>query len=157
MLAQEKAGEKLDEAAKIRYDVTKQFAQTHNVTLVEKSDALDLKMEKSNAINKYYDKLFLIFFKSHKQDAYLTAAINAMDVNGVEQNRNALLNYATAGLEALSGIEAYAADKSLVIACRKVLQFYKNMAGEGMTPTAAYIMATDNLKKIKKAFDTKAA
>lgn len=157
LLAQEKAGEKLDEAGKKRFEIQQKFAQTHNVSLIEKTDALDLKMEKSNAILKYYNKFYLLFFKTYKQDAYVTAAINQLDVNGLEQNRNALINYASAALEALNSAEPFDGDASLVTACQNVQRFYKDVAETRMEPITSFLLANDNFKKIKKAYDSKPA
>lgn len=134
-----------------------EFAQTHNVNLIEKEGKLDRKMEKSNAILKYYNKIYLVFFKTYKQDAYVTLSANNMDVNGLEQNRNALINYATTGLETLNSFESFDGDMSLVAVCQKVLQFYKELAENKMEPTISFLMANDNFKKIKKAYDAKPA
>ncbi len=155
LLAQEKAGEKLEEAAKLQYETAKKFAQAHNIQILESKDELDLKMEKSDKVNEYYNKLFLIFFKSSKQDAYLTEAINVSDVNAVEQNRNALLNFSTTGLEQLSSINAFQSDASLLTACKKVLQFYKEMSQKKMESISNFIVINGNFKKLKKSFDSK--
>jgi hypothetical protein len=157
LLAQEKAGEKLDEAARKCSDVEKEFAATHQVNLIEQTDKLDLKMEKSNAVNKYYNKMYLLFFKTYKQEAYVTLAINNMDVNGLEQNRNALIQNATAGLEALNSMEAFDGDNSLLNTCKKVQEFYKQLAESRMETSTNFLMLNDNFKKIKKAFDAKPA
>lgn len=155
ILAQQKAGEKLQEAIDKRTLVLREFAQKFNVQITDQKDELDLKMEKAAKVNDYYNKLYLIFFKSNKQEAYLTQAINAADVNSMEQNRNALLNYATAGLEELKGIGAFESDASLVTACRRILNFYKEMAEKKMEPFSNYVLAEDNFKKVKKSYEQK--
>jgi hypothetical protein len=155
ILAQQKAGEKLQEAIDKRNVIFREFAQKFNVRITDEKDELDRKMEKSDKINDYYNKLYLIFFKSSKQEAYLTQAINAGDVNGMEQNRNALLSYATAGLEELKDIGTFESDASLVTACRRVLNFYRELAEKKMEPFSNYVLAEDNFKKIKKSFDQK--
>jgi hypothetical protein len=157
LLAQQKAGEKLEEAAKLRHEQMKMFAESHNITLVDKKDELDLKMEQSDKVTAYYNKVFLIFFKSNKQDAYLTQAINVLDINGVEQNKNALQNYANAGLEDIAAIGAFESDARLTMACKKALQFYKELTAERMAIVSNYILAGDAFKKLKKEFDAKPA
>jgi hypothetical protein len=157
MLAQQKAGEKLDEAGDVRENIAKQFAAKHNVNIIDTKDELVLKAEKSAQVIDYYNKVYLIFFKSNKQEAYLTEAANAGDVNAVEQNRNALLKYATEGLQALEGVKAFDSDLTLVTACKKALLFYKNECEHKSQVVSDYLMANENFKKLKKAFDQKPA
>lgn len=157
MLAQQKAGEKLDEAGNVREEIAKQFAAKHNVKIIDGKDELSLKAEKSATVIDYYNKVFLVFFKSNKQEAYLTEAANAGDVNAVEQNRNALLKYATEGLQALEDIKAFESDLTLVTACKKVLSFYKEECEQKSQVVSDYLMANENFKKIKKSFDQKPA
>jgi hypothetical protein len=157
MLAQEKANDKLEEAFKKHGEVYKQFAQKNNVELRESKDALEDKIEKANKVSAYYHPFFLIFFKANKQDVYLTDAINKGDINGVEQNRNALLNYATTGFEQLKAMEAFESDASVLTACKKVMLFYKEMTETKMEAITAYLLAEQNFKKVKKEFDAKPA
>lgn len=155
LLAQEKAGEKLQEAADLRTKIAKEFAQKNGVQIIETKDELDRKMEKSQQVNEYYNKLFLIFFKSNKQEAYLVDAMNRSDINGLEQNRNALLTYSTSGLEELEKIKSFNSDASLLSACKRILFFYKNIAEKKTATISDYFVATENFKKLKKSFDSK--
>lgn len=157
MLAQEKANDKLEEAFKKHGEVYKEFAGKNNVELRESTDALEAKIEQANKVNEYYHPFFLIFFKANKQDAYLTEAINKGDINGIEQNRNALLTYATTGLEKLGELKAFNSDGSVLAACQKVMRFYNEMAETKMEAITAFILAEENFKKIKKEFDVKPA
>jgi hypothetical protein len=153
LLAQEKAGEKLEEANNLRSKTQKEFAQKYNITLLEDKDELDLKVEKSDRVTEYSNKLFLIFFKSNKQEMYLTDAINRKDINGIEQNRNALLNYSNEGLQKLSSIEPFDGDATLMEACRRSLQFYKELAENKISGVTDYMLVEDNFIKTKKKFD----
>jgi len=157
LLAQQKADEKLQEASAKQAQVFRDFGQKFNVQIEERKDELDMKMEKAGKVNDYYNKVYLLFFKSNKQEAYLVQSINAADVNSTEQNRNALLNYSTIGLEGLQTVAAFESDASLVTACRRVLHFYKEEAEKKMEVISNYILAGDNFKKIKKNFDKKPA
>jgi hypothetical protein len=157
MLAQEKANDKLEEAFKKQGEVYRQFAQKNNVELRESKDALEDKIEKANKVSEYYRPFYLVFFKANKQDVYLTEAINKGDINGVEQNRNALLNYATTGFDQLKGMEAFESDASVLAACKKVMLFYKDVAENKMEAITAFLLAQENFKKVKKEFDTKPA
>ncbi len=153
LLAQEKAGEKLEEANNLRSKTQKEFAQKYNITLSEGKDELDLKVEKSDRVTEYSNKLFLIFFKSNKQEMYLTDAINRKDINGIEQNRNALLNYSNEGLKKLSSVEPFDGDVSLIDACRRSLEFYKELAERKISGVTDYMLLEDNFVKTKKKFE----
>ena len=157
MLAQEKANEKLDEAAKLKTDVATQFASRFNVTIVDTKDELSLKAEQSGKVIEYYNKIYLVFFKSHKQDMYLTDALNASNLNAAEQSRSALLKYATEGLKEIEAIKAFQSDLTLVTACKKVLLFYKDMCENKVSVMTDYLLADENYKKAKKTFDQKPA
>lgn len=153
LLAQAKAGEKLAEAGATRNKVAKEFAQKYGVVMNDTKDQLDMKVEQADKVNDYYNKVFLIFFKSNKQEAYLVDAVNRKDVNAVEQNRNALLTYSTAGLDAQAAMDAFDSDGSLLAACKRSLEFYKELAEKKMSATTDYMLAEQNFNKMKKAFD----
>ena len=153
MLAQQKAGEKLAESVLVRQGVGRQFAQKFNVNLIESKDELGVKAEKSDRVMDYYNKLYLIFFKSFKQDAYLTEAVNAANVNAIEQNRSALLKYADAGLQMLDTMNAFESDLTLVTACKKLLMFYKEMATNKVQPITDFVLLSESMKKMKKTLD----
>ena len=153
MLAQQKAGEKLVESNQVRQGVGRQFAQKFNVNLIESKDELGVKAEKSDRVMDYYNKVYLIFFKSFKQDAYLTDAVNAANVNAMEQNRNALLKYADAGLQVLDTTTAFDSDPTLVTACKKLLLFYKDMAANKVQPITDFVLLNENMKKMKKTLE----
>jgi hypothetical protein len=153
LLAQSKAGEKLAEAADARAKAQTDFAAKYNVQLINVKDELDLKVEQSDKVQSYYNKVYLIFFKPYKQDAYLVDAMNRNDINGVEQNRNALATYANAGLEELAKVDAFESDASLVAACKKALSFYKELAEKKIVGVTDFMLATENFNKIKKSFE----
>ena len=153
MLAQQKAGEKLAESIQVRQAVARQFAQKNNVNLIESKDELGVKAEKSDRVMEYYNKVYLIFFKSFKQDAYLTDAINAGNVNAMEQNRTALLRYADAGLQVLDTMTAFDSDLTLVTAVKKLLLFYKDMTTNKVQPITDFVLLGENMKKMKKTME----
>lgn len=153
LLAQKKAGEKLKEASAKQAKALREFAAKYNVTLTEAKDELDVKMEKAGKVNEYYDKIYLIFFKSYKQDMYLTAAINKGDLNGMEQARNALETYTTAGLEELNSLGSFETDATVLAACKMALKFYQDVATQKMEPISNFLLVNDNFTKLKKSFD----
>jgi hypothetical protein len=153
MLAQEKAQEKLNEASLRQHAMQKAFAAKHNVTLLEGGESgVDAKMKVASAVIKHNDEVYLIFFKSYKQEAYLMEAANKKDINAIEQNLNSLQTFSEQGLEKLKNIQGYNGDNTLIDACRNLLNFYIDEVKKG-TAMTDFFLKEENFKKIKKKFD----
>ena len=157
MLAQEKASQKLQEAGISRELVAKKFAADHHVNLIEEKNGLSEKMEKIGKVSDYYNQLYLIFFKASKQESYLTEAVEKKNINGIEQNKNALLKYAEEGLTVLDTLRGFESDKSVVTACKKSLEFFKQEAGTKINIVTDYLLKDDEFEKLKKAMDSKSS
>lgn len=156
MLAQEKANEKLQQASEKQNLMQKQFAEKHNIKLLQNTSELEAKMKTASEVMHHYNEVYLIFFKSYKQEAYLMDAVAKKNINGIEQNINALQGFAEEGLEKLKSIKPYAGDGSLLSACRNMLNFYKEEAKKS-SAMSDFFLKEENFTKIKKKFDTKPA
>ena len=156
LLAQEKASEKLGDAAEKIGPSYKEFAARHNVILTEsdKESKLTKKLRLAGEVSVYYHKIYLVFFKSSHQEGYLIKAIESYDVNAIEQSRNTLSKYSIEGLNSLDSIKSFKGDASLVGSTRKVLEFYKQEA-ESIPAVTDFLLKKDEFEKIKKAFDAK--
>lgn len=157
ILAQEKAEEVLDQAAEKIYPVHREFAAKNHINLIEKESKLSQKLVKVGQVNAYYHQVYLIYFKSLKQEAYLMEAFNKKDINGLEQNRKTLIRFADEGLATLDTLKPFNNDKSLGAACRKVLEFHKNEAGQHMPKQREFMVKSSEFDKVKKAMDAKPA
>ena len=156
MLAQQLAEDKLDKANDNLNQETEKFAAAHGITLVKDDDKVSKKLQTSSKVIKYYNVIYLIFFKSNKQEMYLIDAMNKNDVNGMEQNKNALITCSTAGLKALDTIKSFSGDQSIVASTKAALNFYKMESTTKMKEVIEYFVAKENFDKIKAAFDAKA-
>lgn len=156
MLAQEKANDKLQQASVKQSETQKKFAEKHNITLLQNTSDLEAKMKIASQVMDHYDEVYLIFFKSYKQEAYLMEAIEQKNTNSIEQNMNSLQSFAEAGLEKLKTLDPYSGDGSLISACRNMLNFYKEEAKKTAT-ISDFILKQENFMKIKKQFDSKPA
>ena len=154
MLAQQKASEKLQQASARQNEMQKQFAAKHNITLIEDESVTEAKMKIADNVMDHYNDVYLIFFKSYKQEAYVMDAVNQKNVNAIEQNINSLQKFTEEGLEKLKNLKGYNNDASLIIACRNLLNFYKEEAKKGSTMTD-YFLKEENFTKLKKQFDSK--
>jgi len=106
MLARDRANDKLLEASKMVEREQKKFASENNINLISSEDKLDKKMEIAGQVYDHYNEVYLIFFKSFKQEVYLNDALARKDLNAIEQNRNALVSTAEEGLVKLKSLKA---------------------------------------------------
>jgi predicted DNA-binding protein len=156
MLAEQKAGEKLKEAAANYQKTTKEFAGKYNVKLIDSESELEQKVELATKIQEYYSAVYLVFFKPYKQELYFLDALNSKNANGMEQNRSSLLKYADEGLVKLKGIKGVVGDKSIESACRRLLDFYKDEAEKHFPAMTDFYLKVENFEKIKSAFENSA-
>ncbi|MEI9943857.1 MAG: hypothetical protein WDN26_06500 [Chitinophagaceae bacterium] len=154
MLAKEKANEKLDEASKRQYEMQLKFAAKNNITIVNNQTELESKMKTAATVMEHYNKVYLIFFKCYKQEAYLIEAGNKQNIISVEQNINSLQKFADEGLEKLKDMKGYNNDATLIAACKNLLIFYKSEA-EKSGAASDYFLKEENFAKFKKQFESK--
>ena len=157
LLVQEKAGEKLDEAYGKVALAYKVFAASHHVKLVEgEQSKLSRKLDQAGKVNKYYNQLYLIYFKSTVQEGLMVAALNRNDINAIEQGRSSLTRYASEGLTRLDTMKAFQGDGSVINTCRKMLTFQQSEADK-FSAITNFLLKNEEFTKIKKTFDTKPA
>ena len=154
MLAKELADQKLQEAFQKADNEYREFAKVNNITLVETSSKLRNKLEETDNVTKYHNIIYLIFFKSYKDEAYFMDALNKADLNALEQTKNAMFTSSTEGLKKMSPIPAYQGDKTLKVACDRILEFYK-LESAKTNELSDYYLKKESFEKIKKAFDAK--
>ena len=155
MNARSKANELIQRGGVVIDEIYKEFAKQHNILLTEREDKISLQIDKINKVFKHYDSVYLIFFKVNKQEAYMINSMNKKDFSGIEQNRNALISVANEGLAKLDTVKAFFNDKSLILACRRAITFYKTEATDKTPGLIDFLMKNENFEKVKKTFDGK--
>ena len=153
LLAKELADKKLDDAGSMIEAQHRVFAANNNITLIDNPDEISKKLKIASEVHKYYNEIFLIYFKSFKQEAYVIEALNKGDINAMEQNKNALITTSNEGLELIKNIKSYKGDNSVVTACKQLLTFYQNEATKNLPILIDFYMKKEKLDKIKAAFD----
>lgn len=154
MMARDLASEKMKEAGKMINREHKAFAEANNITIIESEDSkLDQKMDIANMVYDHYNEIYLIFFKSYKQELYLLDAIGRKDINAIEQNRNALISTVEEGMVKLKEVPLYDGDKSMIEATRNLLKFYQKEAENDVDVVLEYFEANENFAKVKEAFE----
>lgn len=156
LLAKEKANEKLDASYEHASEQYSLFAKNNNVKLIDSDSKLSQKLEISGKVHSYYNQVYLVFFKSYKDEAYLMDASAKADVNAMEQTKSSLASHAGEGLEKLKKIGLYEYDASLSKACQQLLVFYQQEATK-IDETIDFQLKKEQFEKIKKAFDAKKA
>ena len=154
MMAKDKATEKLHEASEKQHEMQKQFAAKNNVTLIESQSEMDAKMKSATDIMNHYDEVYLVFFKSYKQEGYLIDAMNQKNISSIEQNINSLKKFTEDGMAKLKEMKGYNGDASLIIAGRNMLSFYKTEAAKASYMTD-FFLQEESFNKLKKQFDAK--
>ena len=155
ILTRDLVNERLDAEQEKIVNAQKSFALKYNINLTEDTSELGKKMQKSNEVFKYRTELYLIFFKVYVTDSYLSTAIEKKDLQAIEQNKNALIQYADEGLEKIKAIKYYNNDSSILNATKKTLEYFKK-EGEDYAPKVSnFIMFNDKFENARKSLESK--
>ncbi|MDH5379238.1 MAG: hypothetical protein OEW75_00195 [Cyclobacteriaceae bacterium] len=155
LLAQEKANEKLEIASEIMENQYKAFASKYGVNLVSGQNKISIKLKRSSEVLKYYNQVYLIFFKAFKQELYLMDALKRNDINAIEQNRNALITVSDEGIASLGVLRHFEGDNSINAACNKMLAFYKSEAESKIPILADFLLLAEEYEKMTKKMEAK--
>lgn len=155
MLIKEKANEKLEAAGVMIDEEEKKFASLNGIKLIEEKDKIGKKLEESSKVYKYYNIIYLIFFKSFKQEVFLTDAQNKSDFNTMEQSKNALAEFSVAGQKKLAAIKDYKVDLSVKSTCIELLKFYDLETSKKYGDISNYFIQKEKYTKIKTSFEEK--
>ena len=155
MLAKEMVDKKMDDASDALRAEQKKFAANHNVTLLNGTDEIGEMMKKVEETGNYYRPIYLIFFKSFKQEAYMMDAIEKKNINGIEQNKNTLLQYSKDGLAQLEKFSSFKGDNSLLTNCKRLLDFYVKETTEKIPQVSDYFLKEEAFEKMKKEYEKK--
>lgn len=155
LLAQEVAGEKLAKAGERISEAEKKFAADNQINLVDASDKTTKSLERAAQVYDYYNPVYLIFFKSYKQEAYFMEALNKGDVAAMEQNKSTLSKYAAEGLTKLESTPSFEGDASLKKAGSDMLKFYQDEADKKSQALIDFYTKKDSFEKTRKTFEAK--
>jgi len=157
LLLQQATNDTLQVAIKRMMKAQESFASKYNITLTNERTELGDKMEQSNRMDEYRNKVYLMFYKCNWEDNQLTESVNQKNVTKIEQVRSALDKYAIEGLAKLDTLKAFDNDASLTEACKQALNFYKTEAETQIPGITDFFLKEENFTKLKNAMDAKAA
>ena len=155
IMTRDLVNKKIDEEVRKLNANQKIFAGKYGITISEDESEIGKKMEISNQVFENHTQLYLIFFKVNITEANLMKAIEARDLNAIQQNSNALQQYAEEGLGKLKTFAAYKNDQMLVNATKKMLEFSKKEALEFTPGIVSFFMLNQKFEESKKAIDAK--
>jgi hypothetical protein len=157
LLLEEKTSEKLTEASNNLSWSEKEFAAKYAVNLVDTKTELSGKMSTAGKVNRYCDRVFILFFKCNWEDGELFKALNNHKLNDAEQARNSMINFAKEGLESLKNdsIRIFQGNPRLAIICRESLDFYNSMAKYDVPKLMDFYLKQENFDKIKTSLEAK--
>jgi hypothetical protein len=155
MLAKEMAGKKSDQALMRVNGQFESFAKKYNIQLSDNKSELSKKMETANKVMTHYNQTYLIFFKSYKDEAFLTESFRTNDIGLQEQKREALLLSSSEGLAKIGPLASFKNDQTLKFACQQLLNFYKDEAQTKVPVLIDFHLKKENFDKISKAFEDK--
>lgn len=155
IMAQQLAGDKLEHAGDKLDSMFTTFAKVHNIKILDEEGKKAKKLRLASEATKYYNTLYLIFFKSYKQEMYVFDAIQRNDLSGIEQNKNTLLTFSREGLDAVNSNGSFKGDPILKIAGLEMLKFYKYEAETGFNDISEFLLAKDKMEKIASALEAK--
>lgn len=155
LLARDLVNEKLDSENEKANAAFHAFALKYNIKISEGDSELGKKIKISNEVFDYHTVLYLVFFKVNFTDASLAKAVQKKDMAAIEQNANALLQYANEGLEKIKTIAPYNKDVSLITATKKVLEYYKKEAETHVPKIVSFYMFNDKFENTKKTIESK--
>jgi hypothetical protein len=155
LFAQNEAGKMLDDANDMLRAEQKKFGDAHNIKIEADDSKLGAKLTKAGEVYDYYNPIYLIFFKSYKQEAYLNVAIAENDINGIEQARKSLITTSEEGLKKMTETKAFNGDLKLRQACLDILRFYKNEGEIDAKIIADFYLKKETFDKLQAAFDKK--
>lgn len=154
LLAQEQSAAKLDRANSQMVIAQRTFATKYGVELYERNDITYDKMLTTNEVIKYYNDLYLIFFKCHKEDYFLQGAVLRNNVEEMKLHMNQLNEYAESGLMRLKSFDAYEGDISLLSATKKILTFYEQISKNEMSEVLAFEQIKQEYEAAKATFES---
>jgi len=155
LLTRDLINEKLDLENEKANNAFKAFALKYNITISDGETELSKKIKISNEVFDYHTVLYLVFFKVNFTDITLSKAIESKDLAAIQQNANTLIQYSEEGLEKLKSITPYNGDSSMILATKKVLEYYKKQGETYVPKVVDFFMFNDKFENAKKTIEAK--
>lgn len=137
-------------AANVAYDTASLQFSTKFVT---SADAYSNKFQQAATVNIYYNKIYLLYFKTYNAEFYLLDAIKKRDGNSVAQNKKIVNQDAQDGLKQLDTTAAFNNDDNLVKKCQAILNFYSDETDQKMDAVSDYFTEAKDFQKTRSEYE----
>lgn len=155
LLFEEKINDTLKMANERMAQAEKDFAAKYNVALTSNKNEVVQKMETSNKVSKYRNRVYLLFFKCAWQEGQVMDAVSKKNITKTEQARSALLKYAEDGFAALDSLGGYDNDATMIATCRQALTFFKKEGETELPKLSDFLLKQENFSKIEASYNAK--
>jgi len=149
------ANQKLDDAGKSIQKTEEKFASEHNIKLTSNLSEIGKKLEEANKAIRYYNKIYLIFFKAHKESEFMWAHYENKDLTAAQQAKGNLVKYSTEGVADIKSVLMFKGDATLKKACDEILSFYIKKEAPFFEELSDFDIKKEQFEKIKKIIDSK--
>lgn len=151
LMAREAANDRLDEASAKFQASYRTFAASNNINIVDsEEDEISKKIRNASEALEYYNDIYLIFFKSYKQEMYVLDAQGRNDVSGFQQNVNSLSSFSAEGLAKLDTMSGFKGSKAIIAAAKNMLKFYQSEAEKDFPKVIDFYLEKDKMDKLSE-------
>ena len=155
LLAKEKAGDHMDAVGDAAEREFIEFAKENSIKIAEGKSKVGEKLKAAGEVNRYQNQIYLLFFKSYRNELNIMQALEKGDINAVEQNRNALLASTSEDLSKLGPLQGFKGDASTKNTCQQLLNYYKTEATTKIPELVDFQLTKEKFEKTKTAFESK--
>ncbi len=152
-MAQEELDKKSAEVQQNYQDVMTAFAEKNNINFVEEQGGLGEKMRIANEVFDYKSDLYLLYFKAQINQVYLFESIAKNDVNGIQQNYNALQSETQAALEKLKSYPAYKNSTALPKKVSTQLEKFQKTADKHVPQITDFLILQKDFEQLQTTID----
>ena len=132
-----------------------QFAQVHNIKLIENDSRLSKKLDNAGEVINYYNKVYLLFYKSYWYETKMLTALEENNVGDMEQFRQTLASISKSDMDSLNNLNSFYRDKSLKEACHQLLYFYHGEAVKYSPDQVDFLIKQKNMTDLKGKIESK--
>jgi hypothetical protein len=155
MMAKDKANKKLEIASENLSAVVDKFAKDYKITIIENADKVTKKLIIAGKAFTYYNPIYLLFFKSYKQEAYLLDALKNSDFVALEQSRKKLAEITATDIKTVDLIPSFKNDFSVKNACKQLISFYNLEATKKIPIITDFYLKKEKFDRIKAEVEGK--
>lgn len=155
IIAREEANTKLTIASEMINEIEKKFCAENKIKFIEGSSKTSEKLKKANAVYKYYNTVFLIFFQPYAPEARFLAALDKGDIAAMELENEKLARSSRESIAKLNLKSDMDGDKSLINSCQNLLDFYQKEADNDFVKIIEFQKFKAEYQKTKTTLENK--